>query len=221
MSYSKLVERYIVSFAVFFTLSIPDGLLRKVFSKKSNFRLVSPPQPRPIMEIAVGPPRSPIAEYSSATRVDYAPDRFMLDITGPIEEVIEVANGLSSFFNELGYDLDKMVRYVEINFPAQPVDVKEAVKSIRSIIIFKESERLSKLVDSDFGVFSVSLSSPETPLTLNWLHLRMEPDVNSPNVRLYISIIKRAEKMSEGINFLSKILQIIATIKEILEGESV
>jgi|GEM_PF-1546296 hypothetical protein len=219
MSYSKLVERYVVSFATFFTLNIPDGILRRVFSEKNNFRLAPPPQPRlpPIMEITVGPPRLPIAEYSSATRIEYVQDKFMLDITGPIEEVIEVAKGLSSFFNDLGYDLDKMMRYVEINFPSQPIDVKDAMRGIRSITIFKGSEHLSKLVGSNVGVFSFSLSSPETPLTLNWLHLRVDPDVNSPNARLYISIIKRAEKMSEGIDFLTKIFQVIEAIKELLE----
>lgn len=218
MSHSKLVERYVVSFATFFTLGIPDGLLRRVFSEKNNFRPAFPPHRLPsAMEIMVGPPRIPIAEYSSATRIEYVPDKFMLDIVGPIEEVSEVVKGLPSFFNDLGYDLDGMMRYVEVNFPTQPIDIKEAVRSIRSKTIFKGSEHLSKLVGSDVGVFSFSLSSPETPLTLNWLHLRMEPDVNSPSARLYVSVIKRAEKMSEGIGFLTKILQIIANIKELLE----
>lgn len=216
---SKLIERYVVSFATFFTLSVPDVLLRRVFCEKNNFRPASPPprlQP-PAMEIMIGPPRIMIAEYSSSTRVEYVPDKFMLDIVGPIEEVIEVAKGLPSFFNDLGYDLDKMVRYVEINFPSQPVDVKEAVKGIRSKITFKDSEHISELVGSNVGIFSFSLSSPETPLTLNWLHLKVDPDVNSPDERLYVSIIKRAEKMSEGINFLAKILKIIAAIKGLLE----
>jgi hypothetical protein len=110
-----------------------------------------------------------------------------------------------------------MMRYIEVNFPPQPIDIKEAVRGIRSVTIFKGSERLLKLVGSEVGVFSFSLSFPETPLTLNWLHLRVEPDVNSPDARLYVSIVKRAEKMSEGIDFLTKILQIMATIKELLE----
>jgi len=145
----------------------------------------------------------------------------MLDIVGPIEEVIEVAKGLPAFFSDLGYDLHEMMRYVEVNSPSQPIDVKEAVRRIRSMAILKEGEHLSKLIGSDVGIFSFSLSSLETPLTLNWLHLRMDPDVNSPNARLYVSIIKRAEKISEGISFLTKILQILAAIKELLErGES-
>jgi len=218
VSYSKLVGRYVVSFSTFFTLSIPDGILRRVFSEKNNFR-PAPPLPTipPTMEITVGPPRMPIAEYSSATKIEYVPDKFMLDIRGPIEEVAETAKGLPSFFNDLGYDLDKMMRYIEVNFPSQPIDIKETVRSIRSTIAFKKSGYLSELIGSDVGVFSVSLSSTETPLTLNWFHLRMDPDVNSPNSRLHVNIIKRTEKMSEGINFLTKIQQILAATKELLE----
>jgi hypothetical protein len=110
-----------------------------------------------------------------------------------------------------------MMRYVEINFPSQPIDIKEAVKGIRSTIIIKNGGQLSKLVGNDVGVFSFSLSSPETPLTLNWLHLRIDPDVNSPNVRLSLSIIKRADKFSEATGFLTKIPQILAAVKQLLE----
>jgi hypothetical protein len=219
MSYSKLVERYVVGFATFFTLSLPEGLLRKVFSEKNNFRPTPPPSPRPppAMEIMIGPPRVPIAEYLTATRIEYIPERFLLDISGPVEEVSEVVKRLPSFFGDLGYDLNKMVRYVEINFPPQPIDVKEAVKSIRSQIIFKGIEHLSKLVGIDVSIFSFSLSFPETPLTLNWLHIKVDPDVNSPNMRLYVSIIKRAEKLSEGVSFLIIIPQVLTAIKELLE----
>jgi hypothetical protein len=219
MSYSKLVERYVVDFATFFTLSLPEGLLRKVFSEKNNFRPTPPPSPRPppTMEIMIGPPRVPIAEYLTATRIEYIPERFLLDISGPIEEVSEVVKRLPSFFGDLGYDLNKMVRYVEINFPPQPIDVREAVKSIRSQIIFKGIEHLSKLVGIDVNIFSFSLSFPETPLTLNWLQIKVDPDVNSPNMRLYVSIIKRAEKLSEGVSFLIIIPQVLTAIKELLE----
>jgi len=200
-------------------LSLPEGLLRRVFSEKNNFRPLPPPSPRPLpaMEITIGPLRVPIAEYLTA-RIEYIPDRFLLEILGPIEEVIEVVKGLPSFFGDLGYELDKMVRYVEINFPPQPIDVKDAVRSIRSQIIFKGIERLSKLVGSDVGAFSFSLSFPETPLTLNWLHIRVDPDANSPDARVFVSITKRAEKLSEGVNFLAIIPQVLTAIKELLEG---
>jgi hypothetical protein len=224
MSYSKLVERYIVSFAIFFMLSLPEGLVRKIFSEKNNFRPTpippTPPslRPPPTMEITIGPPRVPIAEYLTATRIEYVPERFLLDISGPVEEVSEVVKGLPSFFDDLGYDLNKMVRYIEINFPPQPIDIKEAVKNIRSQIIFKGIEHLSKLIGVDVNVFSFSLSFPETPLTLNWLHIKVDPDVNSPGARLFVSIIKRAEKLSEGGSFLIIIPQVLTAIKELLEG---
>ncbi|MCR6692784.1 MAG: hypothetical protein MRT15_10355 [archaeon YNP-LCB-003-016] len=220
MSYSKLLEKYVVNIATFFLLNLPEGLLRRIFSEKNNFRPSPPPLPKPppAMEIMIGPPRVPIAEYLTATRIEYIPDRFLLDISGPVEEVIEAVKRLPSFFSDLGYDLDKMVRYVEINFPPQPIDVKEAVRSLRSLVIFKGSEHLSKLVGTDVGVFSFSLSFPETPLTLNWLHLRVEPDVNSPNSRIFVNIIKRAEKLSEGAGFLTIIPRILTVIKELLEG---
>jgi hypothetical protein len=222
VSYSKLLERYSVSIGAFFLLNLPEGLLRRIFSEKNDFR----PRPQPpslfpgsprAMEIMIGPPRVPIAEYLTATRIEYIPDKFLLDISGPLEEVVEVAKRLPSFFTDLGYDLDKMVRYVEINFPQQPIDVKEAARSLRSLVIFKGGEHLSKLVGTDFGVFSVSLSFPETPLTLDWLHLRVEPDVNSPDSRIFISIIKRAEKLCEGVNFLTMIPRLLTAIKELLE----
>jgi len=218
MSYTKLVEKYTVSFAIFFMLGLPEGLLRRVFSEKNNFRPTPPlPRPPPAMEIMIGPPRIPIAEYLTASRIEYIPERFELGILGPVEEVIEVVRGLPSFFGDLGYELDKMVRYVEINFPPQPIDVKDAVKSIRSQIIFKGIERLSKLVGADVGAFSFSLSFPETPLTLNWLQIKVDPDVNSPDARLFVSIIKRAEKLSEGVSFLAIIPQVLTAIKELLE----
>jgi hypothetical protein len=221
-SYSKLVERYVVSFATFFTLNVPDALLRKAFSEKNNFKPLPPPLPppsaRPLLEITIGPPRVPIAEYLSATRIEYVPDKFLLDVGGPMEEVAEVVKRLHPLFSDLGYDLNEMVRYVEINFPPQPVDVKEAVRRIRSLTTFKGGERLSELVGGDVGVFSFSLSSPETPLTLRWFHLTVDPDVNSPNARVLVRIVKRAERMSEGIDFLTKIPQILIAIKRLLEG---
>jgi hypothetical protein len=226
LSLSRLVEKYIVSFAVFFILNVPDLLLRRVFSEKNGFRPLPPPlppqplpQPRPWpeVEIVVGPPRVPIAEYSTLTRIEYVPDRFLLDIRGPVEEVVNVVERLPSLFNDLDYDLDEMVRYVEINFPMQPIDVKEAVKRIRALAMVKRSECFSDLVGGEVGLFSFSLSFPETPLTLKWFHLRVEPDVNSPNSRVLVSIIKREEKVKEGFNFLAKIPQILSTIKKLLE----
>jgi hypothetical protein len=220
MSYSKLVERYTVRFAIFFTLFLPEGMLRKIFSEKNNFRPILPPLPTPppVVEITVGPPRMSIAEYSTATRIEYVPERFLIEIAGPIEEVSEVVKRLPSFFDELDYDLNKMVRYIEINFTPQPIDIKDAVKNIRSKVIFKGIEHLSKLVGADVNVYSFSLSFPETPLTLNWFQISVEPDVNSPSARVYVRLIKRSERFDEGVNFLDIIPKVLTIIKELLEG---
>jgi hypothetical protein len=220
LSLSRLVEKYIVSFAVFFTLNVPDPLLRRVFSEKNGFRPLPPPPPPRPLEIVIGPSRVPIAEYSTLTRIEYVPDRFLLDIRGPVEEVVNVVERLPSLFNYFDYDLDEMVRYVEINFPMQPVDVKEAVKRIRALAMVKIGKRFSELVGGEVGLFSFSLSFPETPLTLKWFELRIEPDVNAPNSRVLVSIIKREEKVKEGFDFLTKIPQILSTIKKLLEEQS-
>jgi len=218
MSYSKLVERYNVSFATFFTLILPESLLRKIFSEKNNFRPTSPlPKPPSTMEIIIGPPRMLIAEYLTATKIEYVPERFLLEVSGPIEEVNEVVKRLPSLFDELDYDLNNMVRYVEINFASQPVDIKDAVKNIQSKIILKGIERLSKLIGVDVNVYSFSLSFPETPLTLNWFQIRVEPDANSPSTRVYVNITKRTDRFTEGVNFLTIIPQVLTTLKELLE----
>jgi len=169
------------------------------------------------MEIIIGPPRMLIAEYLTATKIEYVPERFLLEVSGPIEEVNEVVKRLPSLFDELDYDLNNMVRYVEINFASQPVDIKDAVKNIQSKIILKGIERLSKLIGVDVNVYSFSLSFPETPLTLNWFQIRVEPDANSPSTRVYVNITKRTDRFTEGVNFLTIIPQVLTTLKELLE----
>jgi hypothetical protein len=215
-SYSKLVDRYSVVFAVFFKLNVADVILRKVFSEKNEFKPITP-QPRITPTPLTPSPQIPIAEYASMTRVEYNSERFMLLISGPLNEVTEVSMRLPKLFDELDYNLDEMVKYFEIVFPVQPIDVPDATRKIRKLASFRGSEKLSRIVGSDLGVFTVSLSYPETPLTFNWFEITVSPDINAPTKRIIISIIARADNSNKAIELLKNIPEILGVVREVLE----
>jgi hypothetical protein len=53
---------------------------------------------------------------------------------------------LPKLFDELDYNLDEMVKYFEIVFPVQPIDVPDATRKIRKVASFRGTEKLSRVI---------------------------------------------------------------------------
>ncbi len=51
-----------------------------------------------------------------------------------------------------------------------------------------------------------------------WLHITLNPDVNSPNQRVVIHIIKRETNIDKVIEFVRRIDTLIGKIKEFVGG---
>mgnify|MGYP000138423179 CR=1 FL=1 len=202
---SRLVERYNISVAVFFRLRIPPPALKRIFS---GDEFSSPPSP-PTVEIApgivvgVGPPREVIALYKNQVKIEYAHDKPMLHIIGPLEEVTKLLRKLPDMFKDYEFNLKEMCRYYEIVFHEQPVDIKNFISRLKQKVVVKNLEYLSKeLGERELMVYRLSISNMESPLSDRWLEIILSPDPNAPHARVILKIVKRCPTFEEAIRFL-------------------
>jgi len=170
----------------------------------------------PGVTVGVGPARRQIASYKSV-KVSWDNVKFLLSFEGSIEEVIEALRLIEKSFEEYGYPLEKVCHYYEITFPEQPIDVDNFVKKLRRSVNLSLS-----LNDERLKPFSISLSNFEEPISgqnfYKWLHVSISPDVNTPNKRVVLSIIKRDVELKSVIEFLQNISKLINYIKSAWEG---
>jgi len=217
--FSTLSTEYNISVAIFFWLGIPESTLIEIL-KAANFTEIRRP-PRtveiaPGVKIGVGPPVVQLASFQSAV-AEYNPEKFMLNLRGAITDVIEAFKTLPEAFKRHGYSVNSLVRYYEVTFPSQPLDVKNAVNALRKNI--KLTKPL-KLFNENLNIFSLSLSNVESPIGAEnfnkWFHIRIDPDVQNTNKRVYIHIIKREKEFKKCLTFLEQIEAILQNIKEFL-----
>ena len=164
----------------------------------------------PGIQLAIGPPIRPIASYKSV-KVSWNNEKFLLELNGVVEDVIEGLKVIDTSFNKFSYPLKKICHYYEITFDPQPVDIDNFVTKLRSKVNLEfpfNGEILKP--------FSISFSNVDEPITrecfYRWLHIRMDPDANAPQKRVIIQIIKRDTDFNTVLKFIEELDTLISNI---------
>lgn len=212
---STLVNEYRVTVLVFFWLNIPEPTLRRILHD-AGFAEVTAPPPRiylaPGVEVALGPPMRLLASYKSV-RINWDDVKFLLVFEGVVKDVIEALRVAEPSFNKHGYPLSKICHYYEVNFAAQPLDIDNFVGKLR--------EKLSvelKIGNEVLRPFSISFSNVEEPISrehfYRWLHITINPDVNAPQKRVFVQVIKRDTDFHSTLEFVENIDKILELIRK-------
>jgi len=212
---SVLIKDYRAVVAIFFWLSIPEPTLRKVFLDAGFREVVAPLPPIPVIpgiQVTVTPPRKAIASYKSV-KVSWDESKFMLSLEGVIDDLVEVLKAVKESFNMNGYPLEKVCHYYEVTFVTQPVDIDGFVVNLRkkfSVEIVVGDEKLKP--------FSISFSNATEPITkenfYRWMHISINPDVNAPQKRVFLQVIKRDVDFNRVVRFLEDIRSLIEQLKK-------
>ena len=200
---SRLVKSYESTLAIFFRLNIPLGIHKRIAELEGISIPAEVPTAislAPGISISVGKPAR-IARVGK-TEMQYQEDRFALLLNGPIEELASVLERVKEIYGKYGYDFEKTVRYYELNFPPQPIDIDGGVTCIKRGISVSFANDLSNIFGCKLEPFTISLTYPDTPLTDEWLSIALEPEVNAPYSRLLIRIVKREVSFLKMHEFL-------------------
>jgi hypothetical protein len=199
----------VVDVLIYFQLDMPLSQLRNIFAGVENFSDLL--GERRITQIApgisFGPPSVAISQYKS-TRIEYFGDRFLLQQSGPVTELIELNDVAPSLFEKQKYSLGETVRFCEFNSRMNPLVGKGVVDWIRANVKVN-LEGLSKACGEDLKPFAFWASNLDTPLADKWLNIILQPDVNSPHDRLFWNIVKRTKTHQELSEFLKRVNLII------------
>ncbi|MEM1610142.1 MAG: hypothetical protein QXQ57_00665 [Sulfolobales archaeon] len=212
---SALTTEYHASVAMFFWLNIPEATLRKIL-RDAGFAEAMAPPPKvsiaPGVEIALGPPRRPLASYKSV-RISWDDVKFLLAFEGVVGDVVEALKAVGQSFSRHGYPLDKICHYYEVSFEPQPLDIDNFVTKLR--------EKLGiglRIGDEVLKPFSISFSNEEEPISkesfYRWFHIIINPDVNAPQKRIYVQVIKREVDFHLVLKFIEDIDKILESIRK-------
>lgn len=222
MMESSFNSEYNINMAAFFWLNMPESILVEILKEAGFTEIRKPPQTIDIfpgVKLRMGPPTVPLARFKSIT-AEYNSEKFMLGLKGLISDVREILEPLAKAFEKFNYSLDSIIKYYEITFPPQPLNVEHGVSALRRNI--KLAKPL-KLFNENLNIFTISFSnttSPIGPENFNrWFHIRLEPDVQNTEKRLYLHIIKREKEFKKCLKFLDQIETVLKNIKEFLEGD--
>jgi len=211
---SILVSEYNINVSIFFWLNIPELTLRRILRNAGFTETTAPPPSLPIapgIQITLGPPRKHLALYKSV-RISWNDAKFMLNFEGKIEDVIEAMKTVEPSFAKHGYPFEKVCHYYEVTFTMQPVDIDNFVNNLRNKIDLE-----LKIGDETLKPFSISFSNLEEPISrehfYRWLHIIINPDVNAPQRRVFIQIIKRDTDFQSILKFVENINEVLRLIK--------
>jgi len=212
---STLVSEYRVAVSIFFWLSIPEPALRRIL-RNAGFTEVTAPPPSislaPGVEIALGPPRKPLASYKSV-KISWDDVKFLLAFEGVVKDVAEALRAIEPSFNKHGYPLSRVCHYYEVNFMAQSLDIDNFVSKLRE----KVSVEL-KMDNEVLRPFSISFSNAEEPTSrehfYKWLHITINPDVNAPQKRVFVQIIRRDTDFHSTLKFIENINGILELVRK-------
>ena len=209
---SSLISEYQVSISIFFWLNFAEPILRKI-AKDAGFNEIFVPEPTlgPGIELRISLQKQ-IAVYKRV-KISWNNIKYMLNIEGPLSEVVEAFKLIKESFTKHRYDLEKTCHYYEITFPPQPVDFDNYITVLRNKVKFD-----LKVDGEILKPFRISLSNTEEPINndqfYRWTHITIDPDVNAPQNRVFLGIIKRETDFNKALRFLESITSIINNLKE-------
>ncbi len=210
---------YKVSVAVFFWLNLPEPILMEVLKDAGFSEVVSRLPSLPIapgVQVVLSPSRRLVASYKSV-KVNWDSAKFMLSFEGDVEDVVEALESVMSSFDRHGYPPEEVCHYYEVSFAPQPLDIGGFVSNLRG----KANIEL-KVGNEVLRPFSISFSNFEAPISrerfYKWFHITVTPDVNAPQRRVFVQIIKRDTDLKSTLNFLKNIGKILQYIREFFTG---
>jgi hypothetical protein len=210
-------EKTTGNLSITFILDVPISALQDLF-KDERFKEV-PRVPTQLLrpEIIIGPSEMPIAIFKK-TKISYVGERYRLQTVGPLREMLELKEIIPTLFEQHKFSLPAMTRYCEFLMPFTPFELPGAIATLRSKINVRDIENFKEVCGCEMQPFRLSLSNLDTPLSDEWFHITLQPDVNRPHDVMLIEIIKRTPKFDEMRKFMDNLGNILTGIKEMLTG---
>lgn len=206
--------------AIFFRLRMDANIIREAL-QPAGWEIEPRPRPPGLIEASpetvVAPSTETLAGKGSWS-ADYVHDRFMMRVYSTLSDVATLAEEVREAFRTRNYEFAEVVRYYEFGILNQPIDVRDASSRLRSEFETSLVERIGSALGEDMGVYSVSLSNSGTPLTDQWTHIELAPEVNSPQSRLFIRVTKRAEDFESLMEFMELLAERLKRVIGIVEG---
>ena len=204
------------SVALFFRLAVDIEKIRRIL-KKNKFEMISSPP----LEVSVGmlatPAKEAIAKKDNAI-IRYDAQRYLMDIVGFIEDFSDLLDILVAALGKSGYDMKKMVRYLEFNTRLEEKTQTNIYESINKDLNLESFSKIAELLNEQkLKAFEINLSNLDNPLNDKWLSFRVSPDINSSNI-LRIQITKRTETFAEMKSFLGTLNNNFEAIIEFFKG---
>ncbi|PWI47733.1 hypothetical protein CEE45_10145 [Candidatus Heimdallarchaeota archaeon B3_Heim] len=190
------------SVSIFLRLSNAKDRIQFILNKNGFDRI---PIKQPSLQysgLIAAPVRYEIAQKNNVM-IRYNPERYLLDAVGSLDDIITTIDDLIKAFENLGYDLEDMTRYLEFN-----THLEEGIETTMASFFEKQVElgSLNKignlLKEEKLSVFQLHLSNSISPLHDNWLSFRINPDINSNKI-VFIKVTKRTETFKAMIDFLT------------------
>ncbi|MHA2299305.1 MAG: hypothetical protein ACXAEU_25765 [Candidatus Hodarchaeales archaeon] len=204
------------SIAIFFKLPFPLDKLQFILEKE-NFEIIKLKPPIQYPSIVATPVKITIAKKHHI-HVRYNPERYLLDIVGPLENLIIVLEEIIIAFTNNGYDIEDMTRYLEFNTRIEENIETSVVSVFEKQINLGTLKKIRELLsEEDIRVFQINLSNSISPLHDNWLSLRINPDIHSSKI-IIIEITKRTETSNEMKSFITSIDTNFDEILKIFSG---
>ncbi len=212
---STLVNEYRVAVSMVFWLSVPEPTLRRIL-RDAGFSEAPAPPPTislvPGVEVVLGPPRKLLALYRSV-KISWDSAKFLLIFEGVVRDVVEALKAVEPSFSKHGYPLSKVCHYYEANFVAQPLDIDSFVSKLREKVGIE-----LKIGNEVLMPFSISFSNAEEPISrehfYKWLHIIINPDVNAPQKRVFVQIIKRDTDFHSILKFVEGIGSVLELLRK-------
>lgn len=199
-----------------FILNISMNDIQDIFNDQRLKQIPSNLQQQPESEFTLGPPEVPIAIFKKM-KISFVSDKHQIRFIGQLDEIKEFIELVPTLFAAKGFAIPDMEAFCELNISHQPINAK-AVDALRSKVIFGGIDTLNKSCNSDMKAYSISLSNGDSPLTYNWLHISLLPNVNKPHVQMLMQLIKRAQKLEEMRTFFGNLETIIKALEDVLNN---
>lgn len=216
------IEEIPTLLSIFFRLNINVNSFREAFDATSIAVDLTPVAPQEIApKIALGPPRISIGTFESS-RIEYIPERFLLQIQGPFSNMDAVLDVIEQGMKTINYDLNEITRFFEFQIKQFKVIDNNFSKTLSKMIQIDGRDQLKEIMrlEEELQPWEVSIASPGTPMSDQWFNITISSDIFAPKSNAALRIIKRTETKDETSTFINLVPNLIEELKKLyIRGE--
>ncbi|MHA1450579.1 MAG: hypothetical protein ACTSP4_14310 [Candidatus Hodarchaeales archaeon] len=209
------------SVSIFFKLPINDTQLLDVLNKLDDFDEVGKEITKKIGDIQFGPTKRNLGNYfieESEYNFTLIHDRFLLEISGCLDNMNQVISDLFSVFSQ-DYSLEKTCRFIEFAVNEHFIEKAGLLSKLQDKVHVTKPAEIESTFNTEFNPWGINLVSPLSPVDDDWFSINIRPEAMSSSGRLVLRIIKRYDKeLNRMVDFLEKISDIENQVVNWLEN---